>query len=323
MESADIQKALAEINRREGSKPTLYVASDQYLSVLIENPSVWGDYVELSGSGIEILTLINNKNTINEYCQKHGIKTPSAIPYGEYMKGKPHEFPKIIKWTEKRIETAVNPIGKVKVCRNEKDLKLVEDAILKGRIDPRKLMIQTYIEGKNDRQFSVGGFFRDGKPLADVTVNQAKQYPQGISAMVLPTNGEMAKKLTKITYQFAKELDYSGFLEMEYKADSVSGELYLLDINPRPWGWVSILGMVYPDFYKVFEGERPQQLRQNVVWESPVRLILSRKNAQNGNVDDKLKDHIKAYDIKDCEDFLPSFMIYGMAFKKIMRRIIE
>lgn len=320
-ESSGIERAMEEISHREALKAKLYVSSDQYLSILIEEPSCWQNYVELSGSGINTLALINDKNTINEYCKKHDVKTPASLPFEEYLGRRPHEFPVIIKWVEKRIETAVNPIGKVKVCRTEEELNQVLETITEGQIAFSELFVQTYIEGKNDGQFSVGGYFQEGQSLADVTVNQIKQYPQGISAMVVSVEGRIAAELTAITYRFAKELSYTGFLEMEYKVDSVSGEIYLLDVNPRPWGWVSILGTVYPDFYEVLSGKQPKQSKQNAIWKSPIRTILSRRNTQNVDMFGETKGYKDAYDIKNSKDRVPSLMIYGMVFKKIMRRI--
>lgn len=121
--------------------------------------------------------------------------------------------------------------------------------------------------------------------------------------------------------EFVKELCYSGFLEMEYKVDANSGEIYLLDVNPRPWGWVSILGAVYPDFFCVLEGKKPENKAQPALWKSPMRLLMSKKNTQNVEAKEDSRSYSITYDIKDSCDPKPSVMIYLMAVKKIMRRI--
>ena len=114
---------------------------------------------------------------------------------------------------------------------------------------------------------------------------------------------------------------YSGFLEMEYKVDAVTHDIYLLDVNPRPWGWVSILGTVYTDFYRVLEGKRPEAELQPTLWKSPMRVLMGKNNSQNVEPEASSKNYRKAYDIKDFNDPKPSIMIYIMAAKKIMRRI--
>ena len=307
------------IKNTEIDKPTLYVCSDQYLSILLENSDQWSEYFILAGSGFDTLKLINDKNTINKFCKEHNLDIPVTLSLAEFRDNR--HFPAIIKWVEKRIETAVNSIGKISVCLNDEEFNEIDAIIRKGGIRDDELFVQTYIEGKNNCQFSIGGFYQNGKYLAYIVVNQIKQFPQGISAEVIACSSAVSDKLQIIAGDFVKELNYSGFLEMEFKLDESTGKIYLLDVNPRPWGWISILGAVYSDFYRVLLGEKPLSDPQNAVWKSPARILLGRKNKQN--VDTKLDVHgfKTAYDIKDYKDFYPSIMIFFMALKKIMRRV--
>ena len=316
----ELENKLRVIRDGEGQVPELYICSDQYLSILLEEKDRWKQLVKPVGADFDTLALINDKNTINDYCQKHDVKIPSSVSFSEY-RANPF-FPAIIKWVEKRIETAVNPIGKIKVCRNREELEAVDKAIQEGGIRDSELFVQTYIEGKNAYQYSVGGYYHAGKVLADVVVNQIKQHPQGISAEVVTVSkGSVCDNLHKVTRGFAKELRYSGFLEMEYKVDANTRELYLLDVNPRPWGWVSILGTVYTDFYRVLNGHKPEAEQRETVWKSPMRILTGKKNGQNVALNDDYKRYAVAYDIKDSQDKKPSAMIYLMAAKKMIRRV--
>ena len=317
--SEELEKVFLKIRAGETQKPILYICSDQYLSILIEQQGKWEQMVDLAGTGFDTLQLINDKNTINAYCVNHGVRIPESISYGEFRNHR--NYPVIIKWVEKRIETAVNPIGKVKVCRSDAEFEAVDKAVRDGGIGDDELFVQTYIEGKNDCQYSIGGYYKDGEALADVVVNQVKQEPQGISAEVVTVEVPVCNDLRRITREFAKELSYSGFLEMEYKVDAVTQEIYLLDVNPRPWGWVSILGTVYTDFYRVLEGKRPGAESQSALWKSPMRVLMGKSNSQNVEPNANSKSYKKAYDIKESSDLRPSIMIYIMAVKKIMRRI--
>lgn len=317
--SADLEKVFTEIKDREGQKPILYICSDQYLSILLENKEEWDNLIDNSKADFNTLEIINDKNTVNKYCQKHGVKVPDSLSFTKF-KEKPF-YPAIIKWVEKRIETAVNPIGKVKICRSKEEFDAINKTILESKIQESDLFVQTYIEGNNDCQFSAGGYYQDGEALAIVVVNQIKQYPQGISAEVITVETQISERIKGISRSFAKELNYSGFLEMEYKVDSITNTIYLLDVNPRPWGWVSVLGAVYPDFYKVLQGKAPQEKRNIAVWKSPIRILIGKKNKQNVEVSMPKGKLEKAYDIKSRQDLMPSIMIYLMAIRKILRRI--
>ena len=315
----ELEEVFRKILQRVTTKPILYICSDQYLSILLEHKERWNNYVELSDSDYETLSLINDKNTINEYCHEHNVRIPETYSYDSFCKDK--EFPKIIKWVEKRIETAVNPIGKVRICRNESELDTINKLLEKSGIQNDELFVQTFIEGKNDCQYSVGGYYKNGSNLADVVVNQVKQYPQGVSAEVVTVFDPVCDRLRRITRSFAEQLSYSGFLEIEYKIDSVTNDIYLLDVNPRPWGWISILGKVYPDFYRVLIGEAPSESNRTVVWKSPLRKVLGKRNKQNCKLPAGIKKYEVAYDILDLHDIGPSFGFFLVAMKKIVRRI--
>lgn len=317
--SEELEKVFLQIQTREKQKPSLYICSDQYLSILIEQQGKWEQMVDLAGAGFDTLQLINDKNAVNDYCRNHGVRIPEFISYGEFRNYR--SYPVIIKWVEKRIETAVNPIGKVKVCRSDAEFEAVDRAVRNDGIGDDELFVQTYIEGKNDCQYSVGGYYKNGEALADVVVNQVKQEPQGFSAEVVTVEVPICDDLRRITRDFAKELSYSGFLEMEYKVDAVTHDIYLLDVNPHPWGWVSILGTVYTDFYRVLEGKRPEAELQPTLWKSPMRVLMGKNNSQNVELEESSKSYKMAYDIKESGDLKPSIMIYIMALKKVMRRI--
>ena len=68
--------ALEKIFEIEGIKPTIYLCSDQYLTMLINATHDWSKVCEFSGTSLETLRLINNKEIINQYCVDNGIQIP-------------------------------------------------------------------------------------------------------------------------------------------------------------------------------------------------------------------------------------------------------
>ncbi len=318
----ELKDAFSKIKEIEEMKPLLFISSDQYLSILLDKKNEWSEQIELAGANIDTLELINDKNAINAFCQLNGVRIPESVTYSEFQLQRRRMYPVIIKWVEKRIETAVNPIGKVKVCWNDTEFLAVDRAVKEGGIHAEDLFVQAYINGKNDCQFSVGGYYNNGVPLAEVAVNQIKQYPQGISAEVITSSNPICTDLKQISGCFVSELNYTGFLEMEYKVDARTRETYLLDVNPRPWGWISILGAVYLDFYKVLDGQKPIATPQNAVWKSPLRILAGKKNKQNVEPQEDIMGFKTAYDIRDRDDSYPSAVIYYMTFKKIVKRFM-
>lgn len=311
----------SKIQKTELEKPILYICSDQYLTLLIESRIDWSEYITLAGSPLDTFAIINDKEKITAYCVENEIQIPKSQPFEVFKHSQSQQFPIIVKWNEKMLNTKKNPVGKAKVCSNANEFSALCQAITESATPEDLLHVQTYIPGDNRYQFSCGGYYENGISLADMVVNQIKQYPQGISAMVLSVGGEVAERARVISRKFAQSLNFTGFLEMEFKMDCDTGNLYLLDANPRPWGWVSALGGAYSDFYKVLVGKAPQSPERKVVWRSPLRVILSRKNRNCVPCEKKTADYQTAWDIWDRNDLVPNFMIYIMGMKKVLRRL--
>lgn len=312
--------ALQRIKDAQAQKPLLYICSDQYLSLLLDAPEQWEHYFDLAGSGFNTLSQINDKPSFNTYCTCCGINVPTTVTLEQFFLARPFDFPVIVKWKEKRLNEASNPVGKVRICQSETDLLSLRSGLERANIPCSDLFIQQYIQGNNRWQYSVGGYFREGAAFAQVVVNQAKQYPQGISAQVFTVNDEYSSRLCDITNRLAQQLQFTGFLEAEFKLDEKTKEAYLLDVNPRPWGWVSVLGTAYSDFHLVLSGKHPSEPPRPVIWQSNLRRLLAKRNPHNAAIDGNVNGFARAYDIYDSNDKMPSLMIYIMAGKKILKR---
>lgn len=315
----ELVSALKEISRITDDKPLLFISSDQYLTLMLSDDIDWSQYAEIAGAGFETLKLINDKNTIVEYCKSHDIRIPQSFSFAEFLSIDNPCYPIIVKPNEKQLHPKKNPIGKIRICRTQKEFEILCQEMTSMRTDANEFHIQTYIEGTNAQQYSIGGYYSHGEPMAEIVVNQIMQYPQGISALVHTSDGDSAKRICHIARELAKDLSYSGFMEVEFKIDKVSQQPYLLDVNPRPWGWISAFGSAYNDFYRVFEGEKVQNPYCPVIWRSPIRRYLSFLNKNNVRKVVRKSGFVKAYDIFDASDLKPSIMIYVIALKKILK----
>ncbi len=313
----ELASALEQIAGQAGEKPKLYLASDQYLTLMLESDLPWAQYADLQGSPLETLGKINNKTEAMALCAQIGLHLPKTWGMEAYKDLDENAFPVLVKPNEKVLYSH-DPVGKARLCQNGTQLCQLARALTDGQFPLEGYHIQTYIPGKNDCQFSCGGVYRDGAPLAQIVVQQCKQHPQGISALAVTADQE--EGLKEITAGFARKLSFSGFLELEYKRSRETGDLYLLDINPRPWGWVSALGAAYPDFYRTLLGEAPEEAERPVLWYSPLRRLLAVRSKQNTPMPKAAKKYARARDIATRDDPKPGVMIYVMAIQKIFRK---
>lgn len=327
--SESIKNVVEETCNKSTAKPKGYICSDQYLTILTEEyPEVFNK-IEFIGPDLDTYRLINNKDRILKYCKDLDFNIPKEFQFEEISLLKSEEFPIIIKWNSKQMDLPKNPIGKTKIINSIEDFNLVKNLAISHKIDLKQLFGQTYISGDNSSQYSFGGYFYEGVELAGIVVNQIRQFPQGVSSFVKEIeNKEIEKQIRNSVTRFAKSLKYTGFLEMEFKIDSKSGILYLLDINPRPWGWVSILDKKYKNFYMILESQYIKLEKSNLVlsWANFARDIVSAlKNPWNSKRENEsfLNSYLSnnlVFDIFDKNDLKPTLSIPRTGIVKLVKK---
>lgn len=324
--ASEIKKIVAKVAQNSSCSLNAYICSDQYLTLLLEEYRDIFNELDFQDIKIEVLELINSKKQINKYCNGLGINSPRSIKYSEIENKENLEFPLIFKLDTKKINAPKNPIGKIKIIRNEIEFHNLMIEIEKDPLIKDEIVIQSYIDGDNSNQYSYGGYFKGGNEVAGIVVNQIRQFPQGVSCFVVETvDCNVISEITKHVTRFAEGLSYSGFLEMEFKL--FNNTMYLMDINPRPWGWVSILGRKYSNFHQLLDDKdvvHPQKNESICTWKSPIRDFISylkpSNNARYHSVSNAFKVQ-KAYDIYDLTDLLPSIGIIIVGLKKIIKKV--
>lgn len=303
-----------------------YICSDQYLTLFLNDfPEIF-KIIRFVGLSKENYELINNKQKITKVCTELGLRMPREYTYQDLV-SKNVAFPLAFKLNTKEINSEKNPIGKLKIVNSKRELNDLEENLNRSRFEISKIVVQEYIQGDNSQQFSFGGYFINGKEKAGIVVNQVGQYPQGVSSLVLEVEaGSVKDKIKGSALKFADYLKYTGFLEMEFKVYKET--IYLMDINPRVWGWVSILGKKYPDFHNIL-GENNKiatnKTPQLVMWKSPIRVFLGKfKETSNEKIEKKdlvryQKSNI-AYDLYNPNDLKPLIAMLKISLLKLKKK---
>lgn len=132
-------------------------------------------------------------------------------------------------------------------------------------------LFQPYLDPKKFKQIAFAGYFT-GDSNSLIVVQQLNQYPIGVSSYVELTN-QYNKYLDEIS-SFLNEINYKGFIELECKV-SKEGEIFLLDINPRTWGWFYFYLSGVLNFDEVILKEAKPQLEIKSGWVNLPRLMMS------------------------------------------------
>jgi|SRR5690606_3297978 len=134
-------------------------------------------------------------------------------------------------------------------------------------------LIQPYLSDNFYNQVAIAGYF-DGNEASLVAVQQKNHYPKGISAYVIDQTSIFQPAIAKIA-SFLNEIGYRGFIEFEFKQSISTLELFIMDINPRPWGWFYYYLDGTKNFNDVIQKGCPLEVDLKPAWVNPLRLLAA------------------------------------------------
>jgi len=182
--------------------------------------------------------MVVDKGHFPEFAKKLNLRIPETIPYNEIDR-KEIEFPVIIKPRVK--EPFFRIIKKKAITANSRNhLKEIVEQ-LPGEIPIDHLLIQELIPGDGSHQLSYAALFQDGQPVSEITACRKRQHPPDFGRASTYVHTISDDEIKTVGRQILQKLNYTGVAEVEFKRSSKTGELYLLEINPRTWGWHTII----------------------------------------------------------------------------------
>jgi D-aspartate ligase len=105
-------------------------------------------------------------------------------------------------------------------------------------IVPRgEIMLQELIPGDGEHQYAYCSLFKDGASLATMVVRRRRQHPPDFGRASTYVETLDMPDLERLSERFLRSIGYYGLVELEYKHDVRDGQLKLLDVNARTWGY--------------------------------------------------------------------------------------
>jgi hypothetical protein len=250
--------ALAQVEGRERAR--LYLTSDDLVQAYLRNMRMrCGGVLPVAPPRRHLATASDKKAA---YCLAATLGIPSPTPFDAAVSRVSANAPFIAKW---RFGLRADHPWKTELVtersRAEQLAELWQDQII----------IQECLPSAEYYQVSVGGYYVKGRSIGVSVVEQVRQRRGGLSTFVREMDHRSAAHATVLAAaeMLATSLEASGFLETEFRVSRETGCAFLLDVNPRAWGWVSILGKKYSGWGAVLSGESQDlQLRtsQQLRW---------------------------------------------------------
>lgn len=218
----------------------LFAGSDEDVRLVAQNHSVLGAVFALVTPAWDQLRYAVDKRLMNARADALGIAYPRThYPRsGDDLATLDIPFPVILKATGRKGR---NKFVDAKAWRADDVrtlLALYEEAL--SLVGADSIMIQELIPGDGTAQFSYAALWDRGRPVASLVARRRRQFPVefGFTSTFVETIEQPQIEADAI--RFLASLDYSGLVEIEFKRDGRDGRYKILDVNTRPWTWISL-----------------------------------------------------------------------------------
>jgi predicted ATP-grasp superfamily ATP-dependent carboligase len=121
------------------------------------------------------------------------------------------------------------------------------------------IMVQEWIPGGGEAQFSYAAVWDRGRPVASLVARRTRQFPVDFGFTSTYVETIEHREVEAQAFRFLADLRFSGMAEVEFKFDPRDGRTKLLDVNPRAWTWIGLGAMAGVDFpwiqWRLADGE--------------------------------------------------------------------
>ena len=238
---ARVEAIMARFPANTGTKPVLIVTSDQDLEAVIAQASTLANHVHLQGSYKDGLAgQIMDKDSFYRICESEGLSYPGlwtahvdqAADYRDRI-----AYPCMIK--PARIQDVKHLMGGRKGWIIE-SLAEFDQTVPKIPAEAGTLVMQEIVPGPESNITLWCGYIdKTGQVRQRFTARKLRQYPPGFGSASL-VQSEICTETAETAEGLLTALGYHGIAAAEFKRHPDTGELKIIEVNPRPSLWFSI-----------------------------------------------------------------------------------
>jgi predicted ATP-grasp superfamily ATP-dependent carboligase len=315
----------------------LFPTADESAAVVARAHDVLAERFLLASPPWETFRWAYDKRMSNAMAARAGVPHPRtwSVSSADEAARLDLAFPVIIKPAVKESFNALTAAKAWRVDSRQDLRQRFSEAV--ELLPAEVLMIQELIpgSGKNGdgEQLSYAALCRRGAPLAALVARRARQYPPdfGRASTFVETIDD--PEVEEMSRRLLGRLGLDGLVEVEFKRDPRDGELKLLDVNARVWGWHTLAQRAGVDFpylaYRLARGEeitdRPHArtgerwLRLSTDLPSGIRQVLRGSEPVVPYLQTLFSRHESAIFARD--DPWPAVVEFPLLFTTLVRRL--
>jgi predicted ATP-grasp superfamily ATP-dependent carboligase len=230
LRTAELVPRIRELAERAPS--SLVATSDVWLRAIVAHRA------ELSVSGMDILHPDNarleiclDKSRFAAWCEQNWLPAPRpyAVP-ADLSPDRSVTFPVLVRPAETEHSRLVATAPKAIEVRRVRDLAECLDGYRRAGAVP---VVGESLLGRRLQQFSVGAAV--SAPTMMTVVTRKLRPPPDACAIGSLVEATEQPDVERLAQRALLALDYHGIAEVEILRDEDSGEVFLIEVNARPW----------------------------------------------------------------------------------------
>lgn len=243
----------------------LFPGEDRDTALIAQHHTDLSRHYALTTPAWPILRWAHDKRLTYQLASDLGIDHPWTYQPRDRsdVEGLDCRFPVILKPAERTDRNALTAAKAWRADDRAALLRLYNAAC--AVMDPAMIMVQEFIPGGGEAQFSYAALCEAGRPLASLVVRRARQWPVQFGRSSTHVETVDLPEVEALAERFLDAAGISGPVEVEFKHDARSGRYKLLDVNARIWGWHSVGRAAGVDFpllaWQTLQGRVPPRVR--------------------------------------------------------------
>lgn len=241
--------SILDVAGRHGLDGWVLIASgDQDMAMIARNHAALSTRLRVATPDWQTIRWIYDKHLTYERAAALGIDLPRSFRLHD-----PHEltrldcrFPVVLKPATRKGNDEFTLAKAWKADDRETLAALYARAAALVGVDA--VIVQEWIPGAGEAQFSYAGLWQDGAPLASLVARRTRQHPIDFGRSSTFVETIERPEVAEIAGRFLRSLNYTGVAEIEFKQDRRDGRYRLLDVNGRFWTWCGLAAAAGIDF---------------------------------------------------------------------------
>jgi len=226
----------------------LFAGGDSEVRLIAQHHAALAKAYRVASPAWPVARIAYDKRATYEHAATVGVATPASF----YPRSRDEaaalarKFPVILKPT---VNEGRNAFTIAKAWRaNDRAALMARHSEAAALVGADFIVMQEFIPGGGEAQFSYAAVWSDGKPVASLVARRTRQFPVdfGFTSTFVETVNVPA--VEEAACRFLEALYYDGLVEIEFKYDTRDNRYKLLDFNPRPWTWIALGAAAGVDF---------------------------------------------------------------------------